>query len=77
MDMGVRAGMAFVELKKQLANSHVMAYFSQDAETHVIVDASPVGLGEILSQKQIYRSFCECYRPFMDNKVFILFIIYD
>ena len=29
-----------------------MAYFSQDAETHVIVDASPVGLGAILSQKQ-------------------------
>lgn len=29
-----------------------MAYFKQDAETHVIDDASPVGLGAILSQKQ-------------------------
>ena len=43
---------AFVELKRQLASSHVMAYFKQDAETHVVVDASPVGLGAILSQKQ-------------------------
>ena len=29
-----------------------MAYFNQDAETHVIIDASPVGLGAIMSQKQ-------------------------
>ncbi|XP_059209654.1 uncharacterized protein K02A2.6 [Centropristis striata] len=43
---------AFLELKRQLASSHVMAYSKQDAETHVVVDASPVGLGAILSQKQ-------------------------
>ena len=29
-----------------------MADLNQDAETHVIVDASPVRLGAILSQKQ-------------------------
>lgn len=43
---------AFVELKRQLASSQAMAYFKQDAETHVVVDASPVGLRAILSQKQ-------------------------
>ncbi len=41
-----------MEPKRQLASSHVMAYFSQDAEIHVIVDASPVGLRAILSQEQ-------------------------
>ena len=29
-----------------------MAYFKQDAETHLVVDASPVRLGAILSQKE-------------------------
>uniref|UniRef100_A0A3P9MCB8 Gypsy retrotransposon integrase-like protein 1 n=1 Tax=Oryzias latipes TaxID=8090 RepID=A0A3P9MCB8_ORYLA len=52
---------AFVELKRQLTSSHVMAYFRQEAETHVIVDASPVGLGAILSQQQRDGTFRPVY----------------
>lgn len=49
---GSKQETAFIKLKRQLASSHVMAYFKQDAETHVVVDISPVGLGAILSQRQ-------------------------
>lgn len=41
-----------MSLKRQLVSSHAIAYFNEDAETHAIVDASPVGLGAILSHKQ-------------------------
>ena len=43
---------SFQELKKRLACSTSMAYFNPAAYTQVIVDASPVGLGAILVQKQ-------------------------
>ena len=43
---------AFVSLKEKPTNSELIAYFNKDADTEVIVDASPVGLGAILSQRQ-------------------------
>ena len=43
---------AFKRLKEELTNTKLMAYFNKDAETEVMVDASPVGLGAILSQRQ-------------------------
>ena len=43
---------AFEELKLSLMNANTMAYYRPNAETRVIVDASPVGLGAILVQTQ-------------------------
>ena len=43
---------ALSELKTLLTNSPVMAYHKQGAETRIVTDASPVGLGAILEQKQ-------------------------
>ncbi|CAC5397219.1 unnamed protein product [Mytilus coruscus] len=48
---------AFDELKRLLASAKTLAYYNSNAETHVIVDASPVGLGAILSQKQSDGNF--------------------
>ena len=41
---------AFDKLKDSLTKSHVMSYFNPAQVTEVIVDASPVGLGGLLSQ---------------------------
>ena len=49
--MGQRAGDGFVKLKKELADSSMLAYFDKDAPTRVIADASPVGLGAVLVQE--------------------------
>ncbi|XP_048774395.2 uncharacterized protein K02A2.6-like [Ostrea edulis] len=43
---------AFDMLKKALASAEALAYYNPKAETRIIVDASPVGLGAILAQKQ-------------------------
>ena len=43
---------AFNCLKRALANADTLAYFDKDAETQVICDASPVGIGAVLVQKQ-------------------------
>ncbi|CAC5387482.1 unnamed protein product [Mytilus coruscus] len=48
---------SFDELKRLLASAKTLAYYNSNAETHVIVDASPVGLGAILSQKQSDGNF--------------------
>ena len=42
---------AFDQLKHCLTNSPTMAYFDPEKDTELIVDASPVGLGAILTQK--------------------------
>lgn len=42
---------AFTCVKKMLASEQVLAHFITDAKTIVTVDASPVGLGAILSQE--------------------------
>lgn len=43
---------AFQELKNKLTNAQTLAIFDNYARTAVIADASPVGLGAILFQKQ-------------------------
>ena len=42
---------AFDELKRRLTASPTMAYFDPAKDTELVVDASPVGLGAILTQK--------------------------
>ncbi len=42
---------AYQTLKEALTNSPVMSYFDTNKETLVLVDASPVGLSAILSQR--------------------------
>lgn len=41
---------AFTTLKEQLRSDTVMSYFNPNEELEIIVDASPVGLGAILTQ---------------------------
>ncbi|CAG2184423.1 unnamed protein product [Mytilus edulis] len=49
---------AFDELKRLLASAKMLAHYNSNAtQTHVIVDASPVGLGAILRQKQSDGNF--------------------
>ena len=43
---------AIQKLKNELARAEILGYYDKDAETRVISDASPVGLGAILAQKQ-------------------------
>lgn len=40
-------GRAFTELKKRLAKTETLGYFSKDAKTRLVTDASPVGLGAV------------------------------
>ena len=42
---------AFLSLKEALSNTRTLKYFSMDLVTELIVDASPVGLAAILTQK--------------------------
>ena len=52
---------AFNELKDRLSSAPVLAYFNTDAHTQVIADASPVGLGAVLVQKQQDGNFRPVY----------------
>ena len=54
---GKREQEAFESLKTSLTSDEVMAYYNPSAETVVIVDGSPVGVGAILTQKQDDASF--------------------
>lgn len=49
---GAEQRKAFNELKLRLANAETMGYFDKLADTEVIADASPVGLGAVLVQQQ-------------------------
>ena len=49
---GPEQAAAFQKLKNELARAEILGYYDKDAETHVITDASPVGLGAVLAQKQ-------------------------
>ena len=40
------------KLKNELARAEILGYYDKDAETRAITDASPVGLGAVLAQKQ-------------------------
>ena len=43
---------SFDELKKRLASAEILGYFDKNAQTKVIADASPVGVGAVLVQQQ-------------------------
>ena len=43
---------SFDALKQCLISAEVMAYYNPSAETHLIVDGSPYGVGAVLNQKQ-------------------------
>ena len=50
---GTEQQAAFDTLKSRLANAEILAYFDRNAEkTKLITDASPVGLGAVLTQVQ-------------------------
>lgn len=51
-DWGEDQEKSFKQLKSRLSSSVVLAYYSKEAQTQVIADASPVGLGAVLVQKQ-------------------------
>ena len=52
----VKQQQAIEKLKHQLTNGAVMSYFDPKKATELIVDASPVGLGAILAQKDAHNS---------------------
>ena len=49
---GKKQETAFQKLKDELSNAVKLAHFVKGAETEIVVDASPVGLGAMLVQKQ-------------------------
>ena len=50
---------SFQSLNSALANAPVLAYFDKDANTSVVADASPVGVGAVLIQKDgVSRAVC-------------------
>lgn len=48
---------AFDKLKDALMTTKVLAYYDQNAETKIIVDASPFGVGAILTQNNSMENF--------------------
>ena len=52
---------AFQELKERLARAETLGYFDKDTPTQVIVNASLVGLGAVLTQKQKNGPRVICY----------------
>ena len=50
-EWGIEQAQAFKALNTELARAETLGYFDKEAET-VITDASPVGLGAVLVQKQ-------------------------
>lgn len=48
---------AFDTLKQSLVSTDVMAYYNPEAETNLVVDGSPFGVGAILNQKQADGNF--------------------
>ena len=67
--MGQRARCSDCEIKGGvLANVSTLAYFDVNAKTQVIADASPVGLGAVLVQKQgeDYKIICYASRSLSD-----------
>ena len=49
---GKEQARSFQELKDKMSSAESLAYFDKEAETVIISDASPVGLGAVLLQKQ-------------------------
>ena len=62
---GIQEEHAFVEIKDRVTQAPVMVYFKQGAPTRLTTNASPVGLGVIIEQKQedgTYRPVCYASR---------------
>ena len=59
---------SFDKLKNLLSNTEILGYYDTSAPTQVIADASPVGLGVVLVQKQKheYRVICYASRSLSD-----------
>lgn len=51
-EFGMEQNSSFEELKRRLTSAETLGYFDKEAPTTVIADASPVGLGAILTQQQ-------------------------
>ena len=51
-EFGEEQRQAFNKLKTKLSEAKSLAYFDKDAKTRVITDASPVGLGAVLTQEK-------------------------
>jgi len=51
-EWGLDQANAFKMLKSALSDAQTLGYYARDAETHVIADASPVGLGAVIVQRQ-------------------------
>ena len=49
---GPKQKKSFQQLQLALGNAKTLAYFDKNAPTEIIADASPVGLGAVLVQKQ-------------------------
>ena len=49
---GTKQKKSFQQLQLALGNAKTLAYFDKNAPTEIIADASPVGLGAVLVQKQ-------------------------
>ncbi len=52
MEKGTAEENPFQAVQMQLTQAPVMTFFKQGAETGVTTDASPVGVGAVLEQKQ-------------------------
>ena len=52
-----RHTVALTDIKNYLSSAGVMAYWRPDSETRLTTDASPVGLGAILEQRQVDGEF--------------------
>ena len=52
---------AFDEVKLRLTTAPTMAYYRLDADTRIVTDASPVGLGAVLQQKQDDGQYRQIY----------------
>ena len=49
---GEEQNKSFEEVKRKMSSADALAYYDKEAETVIVTDASPVGLGAVLLQKQ-------------------------
>lgn len=62
---------AFQKIKDIIVQAETLAYFNQEMPTRLIVDASPVGLGAVLTQRQrngLYRPIAFASRSLSDTE---------